>query len=1348
MVTISTAIDSAARFIAQRMRFFLLAVSLPALFLWSGARVGAATPIAEILNPSGVTAINVALLTPLVYTINGRALNTGQVTVTITKEGDVTPAVDTDVDVVAGAWQYPWEYPSGGGSFTIVATPTAPGGTADSITIALNAPLDPNPHESLDLMLNAGAVYANSTALNVQLRIAGGSTAINTVAWGGDIGAVAATSITTTNYNDNNAGTGLRYQATASGGDGAKTAIASVEFNWAPPETVSSRRSIILDMTKPTTTITAATENDYITQPDDPDNTAIIQLSGTVTDTYGPRSVEIQLFTTPGTPVAQPLTPAEIEYGNSFGGTLNWTARVSVPNTTTEAHNFRVIATDYAGNVNEDPTYYAIPIYSDLALGKPFIVGKEGVSDSPVPVYVTGTQTVRSVVTNPAKYKNNTAKFYVNSNDENASKEVITGVTYLAKNNKNFSFMSGEKTLKFRAKDDGTETYVYSEELNIFTGGIGVSSLLIDNIVPKAGVKYVAGIAALKANCSTGYFESYIKTLNLRDELVANGSVTNTSIKNLVSYTLTGGTLVLTYAWNTAALTPGLHKLRITGADIDDEDIDSSNEYTVYVANADLSLENIVVTGNVSSSTPPRVKDTVTVKSQVTEAYGNNFLIPIVINSKLLLGTEASPADPEATLQESGGIYHLTYDWDTTNAADNTTYNLQYKITDIFGGERYSASSAVIVDNTSTALTITTNDIDGLNPASGVFRNYPGDLNSIYVKGQIRIPGTGTNYDMIKLETIGGVEDRYIFFNTDPAVDPTDYTMTKMVAANTANITVDLDTALTADGEYEIWLSATDINDAPIPSNHEILTVDNTPPVININDPSSATPQIKFDPPTDNTLTVKALIDEANPLDWTVDIAYYLSGDTDMKHDIYQWSERSKDGGPGRTNSTRIDLVSVESSVSNVSVIWTIPDDWDTATAGTILVSAIDKAENEAPTPPVPQVTFTFALPGDTTVAPIAALAVNLADGADPSAKFVIAKNNGEPAAYETIGNPQTGGMGASSGDPSEGFTRPNGFYPDTDYNNPLTPTLEYDPKRVYTNSDFVVDAAARISPKDTLALMQAYPDTFSLTISSRLYNAGQNKVEQNIVEFILKNLAVTTWDKSVTRTLSSVQIGGVECPTLYTLTNVANKVYYGSNQTMLEVLIDKTSPAFRIMAPSSVYCARAYTDDTHTTSQPMSPAQRYIVIPPGGTVPVVFKLNKDVPDDYLRMPLKRAEVGSGVATVYKQMPELMMTLHDAVTGAPIKYKGEDVVYSLVRATESPNPYNGDGRALVTGNNFDRDGYTVAWNIPIDKKFAVGRTYRLRLQGMSDIVGNKAITDIAAQSVDAIDIFFKVSLRR
>lgn len=1363
MLMINTPVGCSARAIFHRMHAVLPAVILAALFLCSGGRSAAATPIAEILNPSGVTAINVSLLTPLVYTVNGRALNTGQVNIAITKSGELTPSVDTEVDVVAGAWQYRWEYPSAGGTFTIVATPTATGGTADSVTFALNDPIDPNPHESLDLLLNAGAVYANSTAITVQLRIAGGSTAVNTVAWSGDISGAAATAIPPTHYNDNNSGSGLRYQGTASGGDGVKTVIASVEFNWPPPETVAVKRSIILDLTKPTVTTQAATASDFITQPDGPDNAAIVHLSGTVTDAYGPRSVEIQLFTTPGTPVAQPLTPAVIEYGNTFGGTLNWTARINVPDTTTVAHNFRVIAIDYAGNVNEAPTYYAIPIYSELALGKPFIVGKEGVSDSPVPVYVTGTQTVRSQITNPAKYKNNSAKFYVNSSDENADKVDIGGVSYLVRNDKNFNSLSGEKALHFSAKVNGTNATVTSENLNVFTGGIGVSSLLIDNIVTKTGVKYIAGTALIQANCSTKYFESYIQSLNLRDDL--DGTVTTTAITGSVSYTLDGEALSLSLNWDTTAVEPGVHKLRITGTDIDGNAITQSNEYTVYVANATLTLEDITLTGNVSSSTPPRVKDTITVKSRVTEAGGNDFLIPIIINAKQLLGTEAAVA-PEATLANAGGVYSLTYNWDTTDAADNTTYTLQYKLVDIFSTALYSNSTAVIVDNTSTALTITTGDIDGLNPTSGVYRNYPGDVNSIYVKGQIRIPGVGTNYDMLKNELIStppapDVYDRIISFVTDPAVDPSTYTVGKTVAANTADITVDWDTTLITDGggnpvldgEYEVWLSATDINDATVPCNHVLLTIDNNPPVITVNDPSGALPQIKFDPPNgDNKLAVKAKIDDENPLDWTVDIAYYVTGDVNLKHDIYIWSERSKDNQGNRTNSDNITLTNAEASVGNAAVVWTIPDEWNTGTNGTILVTAVDKAQNAAPDPAVPQVTFTFAVPGDTTVAPIAALAVHLPAGAGASARLVTVKKNGQAATYETIEDPQTAGMAASSGDPSDGFSRPNAYYPVTAYNNPLTKELAYQPLRVYTNNSFVVDAAARVSPKDTLTLMMQYPAYYSLTISNRVYDFTLGRGIPKNVAFIPKSLGDTVWNQEITQELAVEEIDGVESPTLYSLTNIATKDYYGSNQASLEVLVDTTNPVFKVLSPSSVYYTAAYTDDAHTASLPKAPTQRYIVVPPGGTIPLVFTVNKNVIDDDLRTPLKRMEVDTLGSVTYKQMPALTMTLNDGSTGNVIKYNGIDVEFSLVKAVENPNPYNGNGRALVTGNSVDQAGYTVAWNIPIDKKFAVGKIYRLRLSGMKDIVANPAMAKVMVsaveRTVDAVDIYFKVSLWR
>jgi len=1344
-----------------RMRAVLPAASLLVLFLWSGVRSTAATSIAEILNPpAGVTALNVALLTPLVYTVNGRALNTHQVNIKITKAGDLTPTIDTDVAVVAGAWQYAWTVPSAGGVFTIAVAPPA-GGTGDSRSITLKTPVDPNPHESLDLLLNAGAVYANSTAITVQLRIAGGSTPVNTVTWGGDLTGVAATPIPTTHFNDNNDSSGLRYQGTA-GGDGVKTATASVEFNWTPPETIVTSRRIILDMTKPTTTTLSATDSDFITQPDS--GTAVVELTGTVTDTYGPRAVLIELFNSPGTPTGTPLTPATIVYGSTFGGTLDWTATVSVPNVTAGTHKFRVTAIDYAGNVYTDPTYYTIPQYSALALGKPFIVGKEGASDAPVPVYVTGTQTVRSQMTNPTKYKDvpKSGKLYIVSNSTTSdiadNVVVIAGISYLPRNNKNFNSLSaGEKTLYFYAKEKGTGTEVTSADLHVFVGPIGVSSLAINNVVTKSGVKYVAGTAALQATCSTSYFQNYIATINLRDDL--NGTVTTTAITP--TYSPDG--LTLLYSWDTTTVDPGTHKVRITGTDVDGNIITQSNEYTVYIANANLSLGNITLTGDVSASTPPRVKDTITVKSRITEADGNDFLIPLVISSKQLLGTEAASA-PEATLDHIGGVYYLTYNWDTTNATNGTTYTLQYKITDIFTGTDNSSSTAVIVDNTSTALTIPVADIAGLNATSGVYRNYPGDLNSIYVKGQIRIPGTCTNYDMLKNELIStgpDVYDRIISFLTDPTVGASTYTLNKIVATNTANVTVDWDTTLLTDGggnplldgEYEAWLSATDINDITVPCNHVLLTVDNNPPVITMNDPSGALPQIKFDPPNgDNKLAVKAKIDDENPLDWTVDIAYYVTGDASLKHAIYTWSERSKDSLPGRTNSASISLKTAEASVGNVSVVWTIPDTWNTATNGTILVTAVDKAQNTAPpAPATPQVTFSFAVPGDTTVAPVAALAVHLPGGAGADARFVIVKNNGQTATYATIGNPLTPGMAASSGDPSDGFTRPNAFYPTTDYNNLLTKALAYQPLRVYTNNPFVVDAAARVSPKDTLTLMAQFPVFYSLTVTNRVYDFAQGKAIARNVAFLPRSIGDTQWDQSITQTLAAEEIGGVGCPTLYSLNDIASKDYYGSNQASLEVLVDTTHPDFRILSPSSLYCTASYTD-ADTTNTPMPAGQQFIVVPPGGTIPLVFKLNKNVADDDLRTPLKRMEVISGGTTVYKQMPAVKLSLQDGATGNTIIYNGANVIFNLVKAVESPNPYNGDGRALVTGNNTDQDGYTVAWNIPIDKKFAVGRIYRLRLTGMSDIVGNPAMTTITTgglpRTVDAIDIYFKVSLRR
>jgi len=1320
--------------ISRGMRSLLPVLSVLAVLLWSAGRSGAASPIVELLNPpAGTTSINVLLLFPRVYTINGRALNTKQVNLQITKSGEVDPDVDTNLDVAAGAWRYDWAYPDTGGTFTISAAPTASGGTPVSITIELLVPGSPNPQGCADLMLNAGNVYANATAINVQLRIASSSVAVKTIAWDGDITGVGATPISVTNYNDNNSGSGLLYLCETAG-SGTKTVTASVEFNTDPAETVGARRAIIVDIVKPTATSQDATVNDFVTPPDDGD-VSVVNLSGTVTDADGPRAVLIELFEEDA-PAAQPLTPATIAYGDTFGGTLDWTARVTVPNSSTAAHTFLVRAIDYAGNVGES-SVYSISQYTGLALIKPFIVGRD-ISDSPVPVYVNGNKTIRSQVVNHDQYHSNSAKLYVDGSHSDADMISDAGVYYLTKD-KDFSG-AGEKSLYFFAKESGTHREVTSEILHIFIGPIGVSNLSVTNIVTKESVKYVAGTAHVQVSCSTAYFQNYVKTLNLNIDGVP------TSIKDDVTY----DGVTMNYDWDTTGVAPGSHSLRITGTDLDDNSITQSNLYTVYVANASLALADIVVTGDVSSSTPPRVKGTVTVTSRVTEAGGHDELIPLVINNKQLLGTETSPATPEATLTHVGPVYTLTYNWDTTNATDGVTYNLQYRIIDIFGATTLSNSSAVIVDNTSTNLTITKDDIAGLNPASGMYKDYPGDLNSIYVKGQIRIPGVCTNYDMIKLETIDTVEDRYIYFNTDPAVTSTDYTLTKIVAANTADITVDWDTVLETDGEYEIWLSATDINDLAVPCNHEILTVDNTVPDININDPSGATPQIKFNPSDgENQLPVKAMIDETNPLDWTVDIAYYLTGDTELKHDIYTWSERSKDSLPGRTNSPHILLTTTEASVGNVSVVWTIPDDWDTATSGTILVSAIDKAHNEAPLPPAtPQRTFSFALPGDTTVAPIAALAVHLPDDAEPSARFVISKNNGEPATYETIGNPQTSGMAASSGDPTEDFIRPNAFYPNTDYDNSLTPTLVYNPKRVYTNTSFVVDASSRISPTDTPALMLAYKDTYSLTVAARVYDAGQGDVKQSIVEFILKGLAVSIWDQSITRTLDSIQIGGAECPTLYTLTNVANKEYYGSNQATLEVLVDKTNPTFQVMSPSSLYRAAAYTDASHTTNTPMATTQRYIVVPPGGTLPVVLKLNKNAPDDFLRTPLKRIEITNGGTTVYKQLPVLQLTLNDGRTGNPVSYGGTNVVYNLIRAAENPNPYNGDGRAMVTGNNFDQDGYTVAWNIPIDKKYAVGRIYRLRLQGMSDIVGNIAMTNASSRTVDAVDIYFKVSLSR
>jgi len=154
------------------------------------------------------------------------------------------------------------------------------------------------------------------------------------------------------------------------------------------------------------------------------------------------------------------------------------------------------------------------------------------------------------------------------------------------------------------------------------------------------------------------------------------------------------------------------------------------------------------------------------------------------------------------------------------------------------------------------------------------------------------------------------------------------------------------------------------------------------------------------------------------------------------------------------------------------------------------------------------------------------------------------------------------------------------------------------------------------------------------------------------------------------------------------------------------------------------------------------------LIVPPGGTVSLVFTINKqDVPDHDLRTPLKRINKD-------KQIPKVTLELYDSATGKPYLYNGLPVTYNLQNAVEKPNPYNGDGKALVTGNDTQQSGYTVSWNIPIDRRYAVGRYYKIRLTGMSDIVGNRAVygtyNTLGELQKDltrnGVDIFFKVSL--
>ncbi|MHB0934831.1 MAG: hypothetical protein ACYC6A_00445 [Armatimonadota bacterium] len=167
-------------------------------------------------------------------------------------------------------------------------------------------------------------------------------------------------------------------------------------------------------------------------------------------------------------------------------------------------------------------------------------------------------------------------------------------------------------------------------------------------------------------------------------------------------------------------------------------------------------------------------------------------------------------------------------------------------------------------------------------------------------------------------------------------------------------------------------------------------------------------------------------------------------------------------------------------------------------------------------------------------------------------------------------------------------------------------------------------------------------------------------------------------------------------------------------------------------------------------SATPVTTPTSRLIIPPGGTLSLVFTINKqDVPDHDLRTPLKRISKD-------KQIPKVTLELYDSATGKPYLYNGLPVTYNLQNAVEKPNPYNGNGKALVTGNDTQQSGYTVSWNIPIDRRYAVGRYYKIRLSGMGDIVGNRAVygtynTLGALQkdlTKDGVDVFFKVSLSR
>lgn len=815
--------------------------------------------------------------------------------------------------------------------------------------------------------------------------------------------------------------------------------------------------------------------------------------------------------------------------------------------------------------------------------------------------------------------------------------------------------------------------------------------------------------------------------------------------------------------------------------------------------NTDVSLSASAVDtaslGSVILGTPGTVKGTIGLHCAVV-GTADKLVLDDATNSPLLLNIQKGTLTPVLHTWTDDGApitVDASYNTDKTihaswtpNAAtqQNNTYKLYFSAyKTISSGTQLITSGPLYFTVHISAPTLS---VDNVTDTADT--NMPKSGGTYYAHSDIKVKGTCTNYDMTNAD---------ITFVSDPVL-PTETPAGSVTGTTSPTVTVPKQ----VDGNYTFSFLAHLKSDPNIPvACNPTATVcfDSVKPVPTLTSPSGNPAKLHFDPSsTSQTINIQGSIEEDHPSGWLLTVDYTANGTPRTAVLPYHCAgSKTTDidlaGSPTTTNVAAVFHCPNSVTLGNVNTITLTAYDLAGNVSDPVATTTFEFAPSgDQKLAPV----ATVQLHGY-----VAAKEEN--GFASTYDMLVQGPGAGPLFPCSTL---RVTGMGASSGYPTF-TVRPNPFFPTTDFdlvdpviNSSQKLPWKYQPQTTYSSSTVAVFSSVRRPKEDNIPTGQygEFSSSYFMTITPT-YPSGEkptdafpasiyptvpafdsifSTIDDENTDWV--NIDIHRSDPQTDPNSSDrvLPIPADNTVVKYNVSTITTKQSYGSNIATLDVVIDKVKPVVAVLAPS--------TSQTNP-----------ILVAPGSVITVIFTVKKPIDDDSFRTPIQR-EISAGfkgqwnastntpaIASLSPRNGDYYLVITSGTTplsgitdwalGDIAYYNGTkwikvdisyislpipkvtckisgnfvnpttttDAVYSLATAYKSTDPVAHNGKATVTGNHTDKNGYTVAWSIPIDKTFAISKSltnniYKLTLSGIQDIVLNTAATQ---------SVYFRVGLR-